>query len=182
MGMNTTFLFYNSWWRNLALTLISAPFFLAPLLVGFNDIFQDKWLLLGFIMFGFGTIVFGFRFLDRRIKVKISELGVHDYRTRYGNIPWSEISQYRLWSVKGNDYITLTLRSPQLWITRANALSRVIFGVMGKNKFKITISLQNMAVNEASLTSFMTKMVALASTHAQQGIQPDAPAFGGSAG
>lgn len=167
--MTTTFIFYNSWWRNFVLTLISAPFFLAPLLSGFNDIFHDKWLFLGFIMFGFGTIIFGFRFLDRRVKVEISEMGVHDYRTRYGNIPWSEISDYRLWSVKGNDYITLTLRSPQLWIKRANAFTRVIASCIGKNKFKITISLQNMAVNEASLTSFMTEMVALASAHAQSG-------------
>jgi hypothetical protein len=171
--MTTTFLFYNSWWRNLALTLISAPFALAPILLGYSQFIHDKWMLLGSIMFGFGTILFGYRFLDRRIKVKIDSAGVNDYRTSYGLIPWQEIASYRLWSVKGNDYITLNPKSPQVWLRRANAFVRSVSGFIGVRKFSITVSLQNMAVNEVSLIDFMNEMIKISSSDGRQGASAD---------
>lgn len=178
--MPSSFTFYNSWWRNLALMVLFALVAVPSLLVGFFVIFRDNALLVGFGTFGFGTLMLagtimsGFRVFDRRPRVKIDADGVRDYRTRYGNIPWSEISDLRLSSVKGNDVVTLTLRSPEQWIARANAISRFITSLMGSKRFRITIWLANMDVNGEELRAFMTYMI----SRAQQGARPDGPTSG----
>ena len=117
-------------------------------------------------MFGFGTFTFGYRLLDRRSKVIVNNAGILDTRNCYDLIPWNEISGFRMWSVKGNYYITLGLRDPNKWIAKASVLTRVIAHIKKSKKFSITVGLQNMVVDESALKAFISEMLAVESDHA----------------
>jgi hypothetical protein len=175
--MPPSFTFYNSWWRNLALVVLFGALAALCIPLGFDAIFRDKALPIEFVVVGFGifmfvgTLVCGFRLFDRRLKVKIDADGVCDYRTSVGNIPWSEVSDFQLRSLKGSTFVALALRSPERWIARANAITRFIVSLMGSKRFRINISLHNMAVKEDELGAFMTYMIAQASVRAKPGAQ-----------
>jgi hypothetical protein len=171
--MPSSFTFYNSWWRNLAQMLLCG--FLAPLAIltcyfAFRDGGAPLLVKFGAVVFGIvmivATPVFGFQLFDRRLKVTIGTEGVCDYRNSFGNIPWSEISDFRLWSLKGNVIVRLILRSPETrraWMARANVINRFLGSLKGSESSEINIPLKNMAVKRDELGAFMTYMIAQAS-------------------
>ena len=121
---------------------------------------------MGFALFGFGTFSFGYCLFDRRAKVIVNNTGVVDFRNGYGLIPWAEISEFNMWSVKGSYFVTLKLRDPTKWIAKAGVWTKAIAHVMGPKRFAITVGLQNMAVDESELRSFMSEMVSRGAVHA----------------
>src|SRR5579862_7628091 len=109
--MDKNFVMHNSIWRNLVVGLLCAFFFFGSIfLMGLSAIIHDQWMLVGFALFGFGTFSFGYCLFDRRAKVIVNNTGVVDFRNGYGLIPWAEISEFNMWSVKGSYFVTLKLR------------------------------------------------------------------------
>jgi len=156
--MNRTFVLYNSVWQNLVMTLLCSLFFIPSIAFGFI-VNADVWSRCFVASMGFGTVLFGFRLFDRRSKIIVNESGLLDNRSRYGLLPWAEITGFKMWAVKGNLFITLSLRDPEKWISRSGALTRLFACIRGKNKFSVTVSLQNMTFDETALRSFFSDMV-----------------------
>jgi hypothetical protein len=120
-------------------------------------------MILGVLFFTAGTFLFGGRAMDTGIKVRADGQGIEDFRNPYGLIKWGEIQSIRAWSVKGNYYVTLNLRNPEKWLSMSSRWTRWL-GKRTKMKFGITISLQNMAVNEQEFTRFISGRIAAASS------------------
>lgn len=155
------FVVFNSLWRNLVLLFISAVFVLVPIAVPPNDpsYHWGTWEWADMLFFGSGVALFGLGVFDRRPQIVVDQDGIEKCRSRVGRIPWSEISAYRFQHVKGNLYITLSLRNPEVWKAKCPTWSRHVARFFGSNKLEITISLQNMVVDEEALQGFMTKMI-----------------------
>lgn len=69
----------------------------------------------GLLCFGSSGLVFMRELRDSRPRIIINELGIEDRKLGVGLIPWSEITGAYIKSVKGNDFICLLLRNPEMW-------------------------------------------------------------------
>jgi len=149
----------NSVWKNSVLFIICFAFASATpmILSGRSGV---DWLgVAGGLLFGAGTIVFGFRAFDRRIKVYADNRVIHDLRNRFGAIAWRDIRSVKVWAVKGNTYLTLYFRDPAKWMQLSSRWTQWLIRAT-KIKFSTTVSLQNTDVNEASFRQFVDERMA----------------------
>ncbi|MFK2892846.1 STM3941 family protein [Dyella flagellata] len=150
--MNQSFELRNSLWRNAVLFALCLGLFVPGLLLQMWQIWY------GLILFGGGTILFGYRTFDRRVKVVIDERGIQDFRSRkYGLVPWGDVASFEFTNVKGNYYLYYFPRDPSKFHQPSSKVGKWLDK---KIKFRVQVSLQNMSVDIGGLSMFMKKMIA----------------------
>ncbi|HUA80562.1 MAG TPA: STM3941 family protein [Dyella sp.] len=150
--MNQFFELRHSLWRNAVLFALCLAFTLPILLSHMWNIWY------GALFFGLGSVLFGHRTFDRRVKVRIDERGIRDFRSsRWGLIAWEDIQSFEFTQIKGNYYLYCVPRDPAKFHRPSTKLGQWIERKAG---FKMAVSLQNMAVDIAALSAFMRQMIA----------------------
>ncbi len=100
--------------------------------------------------------------------------GIRDFRSRkYGLVPWKDIGSFEFVETKGNYFLYYFPRDPAKFHQPSSKFGQWLYK---KVKFKILVSLQNMAVNISELSVFMTTMIAAHAPTQPQAIQAQAKA------
>ncbi len=93
--------------------------------------------------FGFTTAVNIWRFVDSRPRLRITAEGIDDRTLGLGIIPWPEITDAYVKSIKSHDFVCLVLRSPEKWIDRLSPVKKMIVKanrVLGFTEVNINLS------------------------------------------
>jgi hypothetical protein len=153
----TTLLIRNSIWRNGVLSAITIAFVIASAWELTSDSSGGKFSLSALLFFAFGSLLFGWRTLDRRPRLIIDENGVTDPRSALGLIPWSQITSTRIRYMGKVDSLEITPRNPNEWLGKLPYYQRLSWRLFPKRKaFRFT--LQNMDVPTTTIASFLEDM------------------------
>jgi hypothetical protein len=78
------------------------------------------------IFFGAAIPLFIWQIFDRRPRLTINELGINDRTMGVGLIPWSEITDAYIKSIRGNNFICLVARNPEMWTSKFSAAKKAM--------------------------------------------------------
>ena len=146
----------NSLWANGCLALLFL-LFVVPMLA-WGAVFTDPSLRWGLAFFGFGALLFGYKTLDRRVRVVIDDRGIAELRNSIGLIPWSEITDAKVEFSTRVDFIFVWVKDPDKWKSKVSALFRLYWRLFPKKRY-ISIPLQNMAVPSTDVRDFLEQAV-----------------------
>ena len=86
-----------------------------------------RWIgLANILFFGAGAALFVRQLFDSRPRLKIDAQGINDRTLGVGIIPWPEITNAYVKSIRGNDFICLVVRNPDRWIGSLSPARRVM--------------------------------------------------------
>jgi hypothetical protein len=123
-----TLVISNSRWRYVLLLLVSVAFVATGVfLVKMADTTFEAWA--GWpciIFFGAAIPLFIWQIIDRRPRLTINDLGINDRTMGVGLIPWSEIEDSYVKSIRGNHFICLVARNPEMWTSRFSATKKAM--------------------------------------------------------
>ncbi|ALN59737.1 hypothetical protein GLE_4396 [Lysobacter enzymogenes] len=74
--------------------------------------------------FGAGAVLFAFQLLDRQPRLILDDDGLNDRTLGVGIIPWRDIADARLLSVRGHAFVCLQLRNPEHWADKLSPRQR----------------------------------------------------------
>lgn len=78
------------------------------------------------IFFGATIPLFVWQIIDRRPRLTINELGINDRTMGVGLIPWSEITDSYVKSIRGNHFICLVARNPEMWTSKFSTAKKAM--------------------------------------------------------
>lgn len=106
----------NSRWKYLLFLLVSLGFVAGGIFIlRIPNSTIDRWTGWATILFfGAGAALFIRQLFDARPRLTINEQGIDDRTLGVGLIPWSEITNAYVKSIKGNDFVCLILRDPNI--------------------------------------------------------------------
>ena len=111
----------------------------------------------GVAVFSFIGIHYMALAFDKRIQVRIDEVGIIDRRTGLGYIPWDEIKQLKLVRRRSQWLMTLEVALPEQVAERAPASSRLLHKIFGGGFSLVKIPLEDAHIND-DLRGFIYSM------------------------
>jgi hypothetical protein len=123
---------------------------------------SDQWIgWMCIIFFGSGVPLFVKKISESGPRLIINDQGIFDRTLDVGTIPWSEITDAYIKSIKGNDFICLELRNPEMW---SNQLSGIKKAAISANKAlgftEFSVNLVGVAADTAAIHELIIKKVA----------------------
>jgi hypothetical protein len=113
---------------------------------------------LGLICFGPGIPLFIRQLLDTRPRLVIDESGVLDRTLGVGRIAWGDIESAYVKSIKGNDFICLTLRNPEVYLGTLSPTRRAMATANRKLGFtEINLNLSGVAADTNEIYELVLK-------------------------
>ena len=97
-----------------------------------------------FVFFALGAALCIRHWMDRSPRLRIDDAGVWDRSVRTGPVPWSEITGAYVTSWFGKEFVCLTVRNPEIWITRQPWHLQACMKInrrLGLSEFVINLSL-----------------------------------------
>jgi len=108
--------------------------------------------LLGILVFGCVTVIFGKRLLDTKPQVLISAEGIEDKRLNLGLIKWSEISSIFSNKMSQAQWFSINLILPENYQKRLPVFARLMRKINGEselNSFRIGFTELDKSIDEA---------------------------------
>ncbi|QWP78407.1 hypothetical protein J5226_08450 [Lysobacter sp. K5869] len=115
-----------------ALIVLRAPGLVAFLIGGASIVF-----------FGGGAVLFAFQLIDRRPRLICDDEGLYDRALGIGVIPWRDIVDAQLHSVRGHPFVCLRLRNPEHWLAKLSPRRQRLVGFsqrFGFGALNVTLS------------------------------------------
>jgi len=118
----------NSRSKYVLLLLVSIGFVVAGIfLVSFGTASEERgagWTSL--LFFGACGALFIRQLLDSRPRLIIDEHGINDRTLGVGLIPWPEITDAYVKTIRGGDFICLKVRNPEMWLGNLSPVKRAM--------------------------------------------------------
>jgi hypothetical protein len=123
-----TLVISNSRWRYILLLFVCVGFVVTGIfLVKTADTTFETWAgWPAIIFFGAGIPLFIWQIVDRRPRLTINELGINDRTMGVGLIPWAEITDSYVKSIRGNHFICLVARNPEIWTSKFSTAKKAM--------------------------------------------------------
>lgn len=80
----------------------------------------------GLILFGLGLIAMLVQVCRSGPSVILDDGGIHDLRSSFGAIPWSDIVSLRIGSIKDQRFLCVEVIDPSVYLSRLPSYKRVI--------------------------------------------------------
>src|SRR5215469_11642791 len=126
-----TLVISNSRWKYLLLLVASLGFVGAGVLILQNERSTGAgWIAWSSILFfGACAAVFIWQLFDSRPRLKLDDRGVEDRTLGVGVIPWCEITDAYVKSIKSNDFVCLVVRNPSIWVDKFSPVQKRLMEV-----------------------------------------------------
>jgi hypothetical protein len=123
-----TLVISNSRWRYTLMLFVAVAFVaIGIFLVKNADTTFETWAGWPAIVFFSAAIpIYIWQIIDRRPRLTINERGINDRTMGVGLIPWSEITDSYVKSIKGNHFICLVARNPEMWTSKFSAAKKAM--------------------------------------------------------
>ena len=123
-----TLVISNSRWRYILMLFVAVAFVaFGVFLVKHADTTFESWAGWPAIIFFSAAIPFYvWQIIDRRPRLTIDEHGINDRTMGVGLIPWSEITDSYVKSIRGNHFICLVARNPEMWTSKFSATKKAM--------------------------------------------------------
>lgn len=114
------------------------------------------------VFFGGGAVLFVFQLIDRRPRLILDDEGLYDRTLGVGVIPWRDIADAQLVSVRGHAFVCLHLRNPEHWIGRLSAGQRRLAALNQRMGFALlNVNLSGAAVDPQAVLQRIRKYSAM---------------------
>jgi hypothetical protein len=157
-------------WKHALLLIGSVGFVFA----GVAMLVKGNWFgWVAIVFFGSGIPIFIWQIVDARPRLVIDEHGVVDRTLGVGRIDWADIEAAHVFSISGNDFISLELRDPEKYLGRLSNVRRSMATAnrkMGLTDFSLNLS--GVAANTHEVFELVMKFCELARRDATR--PPDA--------
>jgi len=91
----------------------------------------------------------------------IDDLGIDDRTLGVGKIPWSEITDGYRRAIRGNEFICLEVRNPELWLHKLSSTKRAMVKANRALGFtELNTNLSGLAVDAAQIHELILKCIA----------------------
>ena len=115
----------NSRIKGVVLTFGSLGFVVVGAFILINGDGDDRWIgWMSVAFFGDCSLTGLWMLFDQRPRIVVDDNGIYDRTLGVGQIPWSEIDDAYIQSIKGNDFICLELRNQHEYLERMSAVNR----------------------------------------------------------
>jgi len=115
------------------------------------------------VFFGCCAAFFIWQLFDSRPRLKIDDAGINDRTLGVGVIPWVEITDAYVKSIKGNDFVCLIVRDPTIWTSKFSPVQKRLISVNRSMGFQeLNINLSGIKANTSQIHELILKMSAAA--------------------
>src|SRR5215469_3553013 len=153
----------NSRWRYLLLLLVSLGFVAGGLFIlRTSKTAGESWSgWASVVFFGACSAVCIQQLFDLHPRITINDQGVDDRTLGVGIIPWSEITNAYVKSIKGNDFVCLVVRDPNMWIGRLSPMRKAMMKANKALGFtELNINLSGTGANTQQIHELILKLSA----------------------
>jgi hypothetical protein len=123
---------------------------------------SDKWIA-GAVtcFFGAGIPLFIRQIADSRPRLTIDDHGIDDRTLGVGVIPWSEMTGAYVKSIRGNDFICLTVRDPRMWLHKLSPVKQAMVKANAALGFtELNINLSGVDADTMQIHELISKSIA----------------------
>ncbi len=160
--------FRQSPWKSLGLVLLAAAMVGASYVTAVKapDALRRGVGWFGVAFFALGLLP-GIRGLTgRRLTVVLDETGIQDTRLRIGLIPWNQVRECRVESIRGTAFLCLHLKAPELFLHQLSPTQRALA------KANHAMGFGHLAISFTGLTPSIKEAVAFLEQASHRGIAP----------
>jgi hypothetical protein len=116
------------------------------------------------VFFGGCAALFVRQLLDNRPRLVFDDVGVFDRTLDVGRIPWSDIDDARLMSIKGHHFISLSLRDEAKWTAKFTPLQHRLAQANRKLGFSaLSLNLSGIQVQPEAVLALVLAHIARSS-------------------
>lgn len=154
----------NSRGRYAWLLLLSLVFVAGGALIVLRESGLEAYLVGGasIVFFGAGAVLFAFELIDRRPRLILDDEGLYDRTLGVGTIPWRDIADGELRSLRSQHFVCLRLRNPDYWSDKLSPRQRWLISLNERMGYAaLNVNLSGLAVDRQAVLARILKYSAM---------------------